>query len=316
LARACKNQRIDPNSQIHKPTPPTPLFPLENLNEPLERYVRRITRPIFLKSAQEMPNNHVLVGGVQPEFSYSVYNPHNARFYFRYDKSTLNQGGGGLVYKGKNNEIIFRDFHNCRIVIKKRQLEVTNKINSSRKFVISGTSEEIDLKIKEAVATLEKEAIAVLKLFVAQYAGKTDFVCIKVWIPDNKITHDKIIDSIPKEMTFRNDVVKKVYNDLPSSIEVSTPAQASQTFRNLALHDYAPEITKAIDSLKEDLKKEINPLAWLKANCATVDDIIKNKDRVMYLSDDQKKELSLWTFENLGQIGICHLINKKDIESQ
>ena len=85
--------------------------------------------------------------------------------------------------------------------------------------------------------------------FIKRFGGTSDCVCVRSHVPDNKILHDKIVDSIPDEVTFRNDVVKKVYKVMPKNVEVSTPEGASKTFRNLALFDFAPEIASRLDKV-------------------------------------------------------------------
>ena len=294
----------------YKPVPPISDGKLNYNNmSPLAREkVKRLVTPIFNKALKETSKNHVSVGGVGSEnYQYAYYNPHNARFYFNYIK-TEGSGGGRLedLRIINKSEFCHENFLGCRIVVKKNKLEITNKINKDRRFKISGSAEDRYKQTVEAVAVLECEVIATLKEFIKVYPVDSDCVCVKAWIPDNKILHDKIIDSIPQEVTFRNDVVKKVYNTKPSNVEVSSPVQASNTFRNLALYDYAPMIAEELENLRSEIMKGVplvNPLENVKLGIVCFpDDVIACSDDIIALSDFDKALLSEWLFSEFGGV--------------
>ena len=270
--------------------------------------VKRLVTPIFNKAASEISKNHVLVGGVgSPNYEYAYYNPHNARFYFEYI-NTRPPTDPRLVEQNKGSELCCKDFMGCRFVIKKTKIEVTNKINKERRFKIHGSADERYNQTVEAAATLEREAITALKEFVNVFGGETNFKCINSWIPDNKILHSKIIDSIPQEVTFRNDVVKKVYNTKPSNVEVSTPVQAANTFRNLALHDYSPIIAEELERLRKEIMKSkplVNPLENVKLGIVCFpDDVITSSNSIVALSDSDKASLTDWLFTTFGGVEV------------
>lgn len=184
------------------------------------------------------------------DYSYAFYNPHNARFYFEFKK--WNFKPDMLRFKYINSKELMIEFLDCRIVVKKNLIEIVNKINTERRFKIDGSLDNIHKATVKAIAILEQESISVLKEFIKTYGGTSDCVCVGRHVPDNKILHDKIVDSVPDEVTFRNDVVKKVYKTVPKNIEVSTPAGASKTFRNLALFDFAPEIAEQLKGIRDE----------------------------------------------------------------
>jgi hypothetical protein len=196
------------------------------------------------------------------DYSYSFYNPHNARFYFEFKKWNFNPDR--LRFKVINSKELSIEFNDCRITVKKSLIEIVNKINKERRFKIEGSIDNRREAIIKAIAILELEVIDVLKSFIKTFGGTSDCVCVKSHVPDNKILHDKIVDSIPDEVTFRNDVVKKVYNTVPKNIEVSSPEGASKMFRNLALFDFAPEIATNLSSLNQEFNRfeheALNPL--------------------------------------------------------
>jgi hypothetical protein len=200
---------------------------------------------------QETDKNPVSVGRVGlVDYSYSFYNPHNARFYFDFKK--WNFKPDMLKFKIINSKELSIEFNECRITVKKNLIEIVNKINKERRFKVEGSIDNRREAIIKAISILELESIDVLKAFIKTFGGTSDCVCVKSHIPDNKILHDKIVDSIPDEVTFRNDVVKKVYNTVPKNIEVSSPEGASKMFRNLALFDFAPEIADQLKSIHNE----------------------------------------------------------------
>lgn len=271
--------------------------------------VKKIVTPVFEEALKEISKNHVSVGGVGvKDYSYAYYNPHNARFYFKYLKNrpSTDPRLSGLRIINKS-ELCHDNFMGCRVVIKKSLIEVTNKVDKERRFKISGSAADRYSQTVDAVAVLECEVIAALKEFVIVYGGDSDCVCVKMWIPDNKILHDKIVDSLPAELTFRNDVVKKVYVDVPSNVEVSSPVQAAHTFRNLALYDYAPMIASELESLRKDImesKPLMSSLESVKLGvvCFPVD-VLNSDIAISSLSEVDKVCLTDWLFETFG--GVC-----------
>lgn len=227
-----------------------------------EEYVRERTKPIFDKVLKETNKNHVSVGsvGFEGDSSYAFYNPHNARYYFKFDRKNLSQkprgGGRSGIYKDlrviNSSELCADDFQGCRIVVKKNLVEVTNKINKERLIVIEGSEDNRSKLVKESIAVMMTECIDVLHNFIKVYGGNSNFICVNHHVLDNKITHDKMVDSIPLKTTFRNDVVKNVYKSHPSNIEFSDPVYASNYFRNMGLHDYSPAIASELSSVREE----------------------------------------------------------------
>jgi hypothetical protein len=200
---------------------------------------------------KETDKNHVLVGrvGLVNEYSYAFYNPHNARFYFNFYK--WNFKPDMLRFKPINSTELMLEFMDCRIVVKKFKIEITNKINTERRFTVWLESESNNKIVEKANKILEDEVINVLKEFIKSFGGSSDFVCSK-HIPDNKILHDLIIDSVPKDVRFRNDVAKKEYNTEPSNVEFSNPVYASNYFRNAGLRLFAPEIADRLKSIEDE----------------------------------------------------------------
>jgi len=280
----------------------------EERQSPLYKQISALTKPIFEDSLKEVSKNHVSVGGVGIDnYEYAFYNPHNARFYFDYIKTDpLTDPRLSSLETINKSEKRIEDFFGCRIVVKKNKIEVTNKVDKERRFRIDGSAVNRHNQCVEAVATLEREAIASLKEFIKAFGGSSSFVCVKMWIPDNKILHDKLVDSIALENTFRNDVVKKVYNSEPKNVEYSSPAYTSNAFRNMGLHDYAPIIASELECLRSEIMKQksfLSPLEEIKLSIDKFpDDVFRAKEPIMKLSESDRELLSFWFFEQFGEV--------------
>lgn len=198
---------------------------------------------------KEMNKNHVLGGRVGSDYSYAFYNPHNARFYFNFNK--WNFKPDMLRFKTINSTELCIDYLDCRIVVKKFKIEITNKINTERRFTIWLESESENKAVEKANKIIEDEVISVFKSFISEFGGSSDFSFTK-HIPDNKILHDLIIDKLPKDMRFRNEVVKKEYNTEPSNVEFANPVYASNYFRNAGLRLFAPEIDSRLKAIEDE----------------------------------------------------------------
>lgn len=184
------------------------------------------------------------------EYSYAFYNPHNARFYFDFNK--WNFKPDMLRFKTINSTELCIDYLGCRVVVKKIKIEITNKINTERRFTVWLESENHDRIVDKANKIIEDEVVEVLKSFIKEFGGSSNFSFTK-HIPDNKILHDLIIDKLPKDLRFRNDVAKKEYYVEPSNVEFSNPVYASNYFRNAGLRLFAPEIESRLSVIESDL---------------------------------------------------------------
>lgn len=237
-----------------------------NLNKNYERIeaIDKVSMPIFEKVLKETSKNHVSVGSgrVDEEYSYSFYNPHNARYYFKFDRKNISKkprGGVGSFHNElrviNSTELCNGDFMGCRVVVKKKLIEVTNKINKERLFKIDGSENNRSKLVKESVSILMHECIDVLYKFIKIYGGNSNYICVNHHVLDNKIVHDKVIDSMPSKLTFRNDIAKNVYKTNPSNVEFSDPVFASNYFRNMGLNDYSPAIANELSNLKKEINE-------------------------------------------------------------
>jgi len=93
--------------------------------------------------------------------------------------------------------------------VKKSQIEITNCIDSERKFTISGSDLDRKERVTKVASILELEVINVLRMFISKFGGTSDFIVVSRRIHDNKILHDEVIDSLSLDSQWNDDVSKK-----------------------------------------------------------------------------------------------------------
>lgn len=282
----------------------------------IKEYVERIQSPIFDEVLQETSKNHMLVSPLKNQYiNFCLYNPHNYRLYFKYERSSISKNRGlgyfsdASVGKSKNNskrkirglgyfsyrkinhnkEELF-NFDNYVFRIKKTQIEVKNKNN--RWFRVPVII-DCDKYFKEIIINLEKEMLKALKTFIYFYGGVSDYQILNR-SSENKIKNEDFIDSIPFKSKWDNDISKKVYvND--SAVEFKEAIFASNYITNQSINDNI--------SILEDIRDligSINPLNFLKLRVKCIDDVMKFKDYVKLLSNEEKKDFEDWLFLELS----------------
>jgi hypothetical protein len=239
---------------------PTPLFPMElspdKREEAFNSYMDKLILPILAKFPQEQPQNHVSVGVRSGDDTYSLYNPHNYRLYFDFDRTTLRLLTDPLTvvhvtYKLINtSEVCFPDYLGYRIVVKKTQIELTRK--EDRWHIINlHPSEGVRPQIIKILEELNNQAIITLKKFILEFGGYSRLQILNA-TSENKVKHEHIIDTLPERMTFRNEIAKKVY--MEQNVEFSDPVHASNYMANSAMQEIAPDINNALKGISEGLK--------------------------------------------------------------
>ncbi len=223
----------------------------------LKKYISSIVKPIFEKAAQETKPNHSMVEHKPKKtITPSLYNPHNYRLYLNFTKEKYKpkEGMVGVWYgKLKNYGKEFTALgEGVRITIKKTQVEIINKLSEQQWFLINRTNAKKEEG--ELLSKIDKKCISSLKKFIKVYGGSSDFVILKregrpylnlFTKCDNKVKNEPFIDTLPSEMTFETDEVKKVYHH-PGEVEFKTPMESAQYLENSALNEFAPELVKIL----------------------------------------------------------------------
>lgn len=234
---------------------------MENKKREIEDHIRRITAPVFNKVPYEVSKNHMMVGAVTKKKGKIIkkcfYQPHNFRRYYDFNKENFNPtqtipyhglDHGAVLYRLINKtEHSYANFWGCRLVVRKTQIEIINKVNPKQWHVLKlANPKYIKEQILNIVSQKEKECITALKEFIKVYGGHSKFKLLN-WHSEDKIEHEDMIDLIPIKQKFHNEVVKKVYNQ--KNVEFSDPVYSSNYLRNRAIEDIAPEIVTAINNL-------------------------------------------------------------------
>lgn len=222
--------------------------------EEYKSYINKLIEDtISTKAPFRQPKNHVLVvGHDNPQPKHVYFNPHNYRLYLNFDRTTLNIPEPGVnpwsLKTVNSTELLVTNYKGCNLRVKKSQIEITNLIDE-RWYIIDVSKEGIiQAQYEKIINEKDAQAIQVLKEFMLEFGGNSDCKILR-HVSENKNMGEEMIDKLPKEMTFRNDAVKKVY--MESNVEFSSPVLSSNYFRNRAIEAIAPEILDSLNALGE-----------------------------------------------------------------
>jgi hypothetical protein len=221
-------------------------------------YMDKLIKKAIGQLPKETDKNHGSVGS-HPK-KHCLYNPHDYRLYFKYDKSTMVIPPTMVKTMVNSTETMVRDFQGFQIRVKKTQLELTNL--NKQWYRINITEESaIETQFEAIRQSKDQEGIVALKEWIKICGGKTDFDILRRR-SEHKIMNEDAIDRLPKNMTFRNDAVKKVY--MEQNVEFSSPILASNYLRNRAIESISPEIIGSLQAIAEAQRsivdKALNPL--------------------------------------------------------
>ncbi len=222
-------------------------------------YMNRITTPIFNKVLQETKKNRTSVGSKKKISNiYSLYNPHNYRLYFDFEKTnfhplrpsepTYKIDGGRLGIRNNKEWVTKETIEGCNLIIKKNQVQVNNLIESKRWYLIEmGEISKRKQQVMEIHQKKINEAIKALNVFLRAYGGKSNLKLLRIWC-EEKIMKDKPIDKLPINMFFKADNVKKDYNE-PNIEFFGDPVGAANYFSNRGVEDISPKIAESLNQL-------------------------------------------------------------------
>ena len=292
--------------------PPTPSFPVEQETTVMDPQLLELKRKLieklsqFAEVPQETNSNRISVGAVCVENCYYV--PHNYRLIFPFSLTNFNPKAMLLTEGTKNkpqcgrilgffedykrinhNSTHFFRFEKGSIAIKKKTAEVCTYINHKKAFSISVTT-NADKQLKQIISIKDKECISLLKAFIKNFGGESDFKILKRTSED-KVYGDKAIDSIDKKARFRNEVGKKVYNE--NNFEFAGVEFASNYIKNRAIEVIAPEVAS-------ELKKMDRRISVILPMVRSIVEI--NRQTSLILHELAQKELKKTEPENQSRI--------------
>lgn len=236
----------------------------EVFNKSIKDYIDKVTKPIFNKVLQETSINPMMVGRVQESKEIQfLWQPHNYRLYFTFDKKNFKpplykypSKKVGFTYEAKNynSEHHFNNFHKCRIVIKRRLVEVINKSHEKQwRLITAPNINEIDKRINKVIEKLNKESIYALKQLIKRFGGYSNLKIIKIR-GEHGIHGVDYIDKIPEDMIIHDTIFKKPYK---KKLEFYDPVYVKNTVTNNAIKDIAPAICNSL----ENINNSINSIA-------------------------------------------------------
>lgn len=288
--------------------PPTPSFPVEL--EKHDAYMSN-TREQSRKTRQVLKEtllNHGSVGRGRslkrnpqiPIVHKWGWSPHLYRLYFSFDKSSFRGSvGGRLSTRNHDSEHHIENYHDCNIVIKKHQAEVTNLKHKKKYWLIYATTEEEAKERTTEICNLyDYECIEALKHFIKDFGGYSDLNILKRYKNDNAIKDEEFLKNIPEDLIYRDHPYsKKVY---PDKTEVFSVQNTINFFRNRVIERVSPEIAREL----EEINKRVDLLTYIKEQILIkpeLETITSLKDDIIKLSEEQREDLSLFIFKGVGQ---------------
>jgi len=284
---------------------------------PLYKHVSKLVKPVFEDVAHETSNNRMSVGSGRSKVASSVYyQPHNYKLYFQYSRPTrvfppsdseLNDlyTRGRLprsrVFKLINHgkELCFPDWSGCRVVVHKKTIEITNKIDHKRWFPIPlSDADLIEARFQEIADLKDSECLRVLREFIGVFGGSSSEVIVNSHV-EAKVAGEDKIDLIPAKMRFHGDVAKKVYDE--KNVEFKTAAHACDYLTSRTKEGFLEE---RFESLRKELmssKPLVSSLESVKMSIVSFPfDVFAQEKEISSLSDDDKFSLSIWLFDTFG----------------
>lgn len=286
----------------------------ENYEEAFRNHVKKLTTPIFQKVLDETRFNQMSGRGEGVKNFQTVrVRPHNYRLFFDFKDSFFvppdsdcviePTQGVGMGYKNIVSRIYYRvinygstheftSYYGCRIVVRRKTVEICPVDFTKDSFYIELSGQEkIERDLIDIFMSINMHCLDVLKCFFEDFGGSSDFV-LQSSNDEVKVDLETGINRISRSLKFHAPLVKKVYNE--NNVEFKDPLSAVNFLQNRALEDFSPIIANAINGLAETLG---HPLSVIKSKISCYDDIVKLKNVIGALSEEDRFELSIWIAE-------------------
>ncbi len=243
-----------------------------------EAYNKNITgkNPFLANSPQEGSFNHTMVvkNNNKKNITY-LWQPHNHRLYFDFNKSNFNPikpsyhtlkkyesmvGIFNTAYTytplNHNSEHKYENFMGCQIRVKKNQVEVINKWHNKqwRKLTAENLN-QINEMIDKEMETLTEQSIEALKSFIDLHKGKSRFEILKLKC-EQGIHGDEYLDKIPRELIIHDTYFKKEY---AKKVEMFKVAEVKNYISTRCIENIAPEIAGEINNIHNTIQEDLTP---------------------------------------------------------
>lgn len=256
-------------------------------------FVAKIVEKVVSESKvlKETNNNPISLGS---DGSMSVKNiywqPHHLRLYFKFDKTFFNKEKPTLEFGGhsiNSTEFEVPDYMEHRIVIKTNQIELTNKVDHKKWYVIrlddSTRKQQFDICVKKVL-----ESTDVLRSFIKDFGGISDFRLLNFRAQD-KLQGEEVIDRLPLKLAFNGELSQKVYNE--KNIEFNEPLAVINYVENAALRTVTPIIHEKLNKLDENMVKISEETKNMAYNASSHIALVREATNAIIELKDAVKEL-------------------------
>ena len=262
----------------------------------INKEIKRITKPIFDEVLKETDKNQMLVGkSDKKEPKFVFVNLHNYRRWFDFNRATYRpptnpQKRRDLGYHTVNygSEDIYDNFMGCSIKVKKKTIQITNKIEHKRWYAIDM------YRGYESVANLvwqkETECVGVIQAFIKQFKGVSGFSLIN-HKQETKVKFSPITERLSEGLTWHTDLHKKVYHD--KVVEIYDLNHAIRLIDNSTIYDNIPELAEPLRVLANGMKQILPKLTLteLKERITRLQDVPRYRETLQQLDDPDKFEM-------------------------
>ncbi len=233
--------------------------------------------PFLANSPQEGSFNHTMVvkNNNKENITY-LWQPHNHRLYFDFDKSNFNPikpsyhtlkkyesmvavFNTAYTYTplNHNSEHKYENFMGCQIRVKKNQVEVINKWHNKQwRKLTADNLKQINEMIDKEMQILKDQSTEALKSFIDLHKGKSRFEVLKLKC-EHGIHGDDYLDKIPREMIIHDTYFKKEY---AKKVELFKVAEVKNYISNRCIENIAPEIAAEINNIHNSVSKPLKDL--------------------------------------------------------
>jgi hypothetical protein len=295
-------------------TPSLPLEPKPGTIEALTKRVREKISKEMSKAPQEVRNTHVLGRSQKSQgIDFCFYIPHNYRLIFDFNPKNFGKSpfinprvpkprgtplGLGTLLNSKtmnHGSTHFYKFDHASVWVKRKSIEIHNRINHKKAYAIPITS-DADKEIKKIIKSKDLETRGILESFIECYGGSSSGTILKRSSED-KVQGDKALDTMDPNSRFRNEVGKKVYHE--PNFEFVGPEFASNYIKNRAIENIAPEICNELErngALLKGVLDSVRAILEINRDTASIlNRLAKSQEKLHH--DDLEKQQCLMEYD-------------------
>ena len=207
------------------------------------------------------PSNPMRVGRVANSGSIGfLWQPHNYRLYFDFDRSSFvcpdpanptpfaDLVGCRVELKNHRSEVHFVNFYGCRLVVRRKQVEVINQFYGKRwRHVVASCVEDVAARVDDAVAELDGQCVYALQMLVKRCGGFSRFEVLKRRSSEHGVHGEDFLDSLPEDLVIRDTFFQKLYR---KKVEFKSPVAVKNFISNRAVESVSPQIAEELAAVR------------------------------------------------------------------